>query len=401
VPIRAGAPLRRGAPLRPGVAAVAAAACLIAGSAAHTPAQPADLVVHEWGTFTSVAGEDGRAVEWLALDGPTDLPCFVDRALTTWLKSRPATVRMETPVLYFYTPRETTVDVRVEFPQGAITEFFPRGTVDVPRLTPTGLGKGSGSGSITWRNVRIVPGAAPAFRTESAPSHYYAARATDAAPLEVGADRERFLFYRGVGRTPLPIAASVDAHDTVTVTGLDGHDVPAAMLFENRGGRVGHRVQGRVIRDARLSLPELTGTLDSTRAALQRMLVGQGLYPKEAAAMLETWRDTWFDEGARLFFIVPPAVVDTMLPLTIDPAPARVTRVFVGRLELATRATLSAIRQAAATRDEARLQAQGRFLRPFLERLLAERLSSGDRARFESLMTRTSAVSGGAPSACR
>ena len=38
------------------------------------------LTVHEWGTFTSIAGEDGRAIEWLALDGPTDLPCFVERA---------------------------------------------------------------------------------------------------------------------------------------------------------------------------------------------------------------------------------------------------------------------------------------------------------------------------------
>ena len=36
------------------------------------------LAVHEWGTFTTVAGEDGRAIEWLPLSGPTDLPCFVE-----------------------------------------------------------------------------------------------------------------------------------------------------------------------------------------------------------------------------------------------------------------------------------------------------------------------------------
>jgi hypothetical protein len=37
------------------------------------------LVAHEWGTFTSVAGEDGRPVQWLPHAGPTDLPDFVGR----------------------------------------------------------------------------------------------------------------------------------------------------------------------------------------------------------------------------------------------------------------------------------------------------------------------------------
>ena len=60
------------------------------------------LVVHEWGTFTSVAGEDGRAVEWLPLSGPSDLPCFVERFRLDIKGSLRGKVRMETPVLYFY-----------------------------------------------------------------------------------------------------------------------------------------------------------------------------------------------------------------------------------------------------------------------------------------------------------
>src|SRR5581483_2120765 len=46
--------------------------------AASRAASPKDFTVHEWGTFTTVAGEDGRAVDWLPLGGPTDLPCFVE-----------------------------------------------------------------------------------------------------------------------------------------------------------------------------------------------------------------------------------------------------------------------------------------------------------------------------------
>jgi hypothetical protein len=38
------------------------------------------LTVHEWGTFTSVAGPSGEAVAWLPFENPaaqSDLPCFV------------------------------------------------------------------------------------------------------------------------------------------------------------------------------------------------------------------------------------------------------------------------------------------------------------------------------------
>ena len=38
---------------------------------------PAGLTVHEWGTFTSVAGPFGKAIDWMPAGGPTDLPCFV------------------------------------------------------------------------------------------------------------------------------------------------------------------------------------------------------------------------------------------------------------------------------------------------------------------------------------
>src|SRR5262249_27296266 len=35
------------------------------------------LTVHEWGTFTSIAGRDGNAVLWRPLAGTADLPSFV------------------------------------------------------------------------------------------------------------------------------------------------------------------------------------------------------------------------------------------------------------------------------------------------------------------------------------
>src|ERR1700739_2005958 len=38
----------------------------------------AAFTVHEWGTFTAIAGKDGRAVEWTPFSGITDLPQFVE-----------------------------------------------------------------------------------------------------------------------------------------------------------------------------------------------------------------------------------------------------------------------------------------------------------------------------------
>src|SRR5207247_3766521 len=67
---------------------------------------------------------------------------------------------------------------------------------------------------------------------------------------------------------------------------------------------------------------------------LERVLISQGLYEKEARAMIETWRDSWFEEWTRLFYIVPRQAVDSILPLDIQPAPSDVARVFVGRMEI-------------------------------------------------------------------
>lgn len=54
--------------------------------------------------------------------------------------------------------------------------------------------------------------------------------------------------------------------------------------------------------------------------------------------MVETWRDTWFAPGTRIFYLVPRAMVDGVLPLEIDPQPLDITRVFVGRMELSASA---------------------------------------------------------------
>jgi hypothetical protein len=56
--------------------------------------------------------------------------------------------------------------------------------------------------------------------------------------------------------------------------------------------------------------------------------------------------------------------------LSISPMPVETTRVFVGRLELVTAKTGSALLTALASGDETTLAKYNRFLRPMLEILL-------------------------------
>ena len=70
-----------------------------------------------------------------------------------------------------------------------------------------------------------------------------------------------------------------------------------------------------------LDTPPVSGTFDSLRGDLEDILTTQGLYRDEAHAMLETWGDSWFEEGSRLIYIVPRSYLDSILPLSISPLP--------------------------------------------------------------------------------
>jgi len=133
---------------------------------------------------------------------------------------------------------------------------------------------------------------------------------------------------------------------------------------------VGYRIGGSLKSEAILDSPQLTASIDDLARDLVGILVGQGLYQDEAHAMVETWRNSWFEEGSRLLYIVPPAFVNEVLHLSIKPAPAQTVRVFVGRLELVTPATEKEVEKALAEQDTATLKVYGRFLEPILATMI-------------------------------
>jgi hypothetical protein len=353
-------------------------------TATNKTAKPANnhLIVHEWGTFTSIAGKNGFSLEWRPLNGTSDLPSFVYDASGfggAGLRSgqrcikcnMEALIRMETPVIYFYADRETSVSVKVALSKGKITEWYPQARL-VYGSTP--------SDGIDWGRITVLPGAEESFPIETKPSHYYPARETDAAPLRVctvkGEQREKFLFYRGVGTFDQPLTVRLD-DGSVVAKNTSSETIPQLILFENRGGNIGYQVRSSFDREIVLDRPALGQTQEALERDLEAMLVAQGLYEKEALAMIKTWRDSWFEEGLRVFYIVPRKVTDSILPLTIEPQPSELTRVLVGRIEIITPEMEKEIESSLAdsSRDlnevaEEITRKHGRFAEPVLKDVL-------------------------------
>ena len=127
-----------------------------------------------------------------------------------------------------------------------------------------------------------------------------------------------------------------------------------------------------------------------------KILTQQGLYEKEAAAMIETWKDSWFEEGLRAFYIVPRKRTDELLPIRISPKPAELVRVLVGRVEIVTPKMEAEIlevvkelgNESFEIRDLAseRLSKYGRFAEPALKRVYENSKDPEVRARIEKLL---------------
>ena len=408
-------------------------------------AQTNGLTVHEWGTFTSFQGSDGVLLSWKPLN-TTELPKFVytranprlDRAMPglVILKGEISSLqRMETPVLYFYSDRELTVDVSVRFPEGTITEWFPQAGQIGPAVTlaasnaiPAALAPAVPESLIRWPEVRILPpnfpaGNLPALPADGSGSHYFAARETDSSTLLVAflskrypvtMEWEKFLFYRGVANFKTPLRVTMNTADSVTVanTGADPlsnlvvvavnpespfpmkSDFGEAVYLENLAPGSEKTVSlktGGELKD--------TGRLaEETAEHLARSLVKAGLYPKEATAMVNTWKRSWFEErGVRVLYTLPRTWTDRTLPLSVNPAPRQTVRVMVGRAEVLSYSTEKALAsqlEKAKTGDQAGvsetrliLSNLGRFSEAALNHALDQaRLSPEERERVVGLI---------------
>jgi hypothetical protein len=294
------------------------------------------LVVHEWGTFSTFSGSDGKNLKFNPYDN--DLPDFVHAYLARNSKEGPkgGTISLETPVIYFYPERPLTASVEVEFPKGTVTEWYPHaGRTDT---------------KLTWEGIKVVPEESVTLPSEKKGSRYYAARETDAAPLGVTfreedrqkTEHEKFLFYRGVGTFDMPLSVRAGKDGKFTVTWRGKAPSSDLILVRIHNGKVrfqpfrlSDRVKSGLL--AEVKVPAEDSTTEKLGQEVMKLLIARGLKEKEARAMVKTWSSAWFgEEGTRVLYLLPDELTADLLPLTIEPKPTSLVRVLVGRHDVLT-----------------------------------------------------------------
>ena len=353
---------------------------------APAAAQVADqdrLVVHEWGTFTSLQDERGIALGGINSDDEP-VPDFVHGVGKEFLlgpglerrillddvpllrKGVPlchpdVRMRLETPVLYFHPPARWNepfqIDVEVGFRGGWLTEYYPDAVAAAPGIDEVRRVFGSLNpqtmGTLSWNDLTV--GVADTEGPQTSSHVWLAPRAVNAAMVRSrSGESEKYLFYRGVGNLASPLKVVRLADETLgiyssfpQIAALASHHIKAAWLVDIRGKGAAFRRLPRLTATAEPKLLTTTSAefdekeyspdnLVSLRQSMHQALVRDGLFPDEAAAMLNTWEDSYFrTSGLRLFFLVPQAWTDLVLPLKLS-IPADVTRTMVGRIEIVT-----------------------------------------------------------------
>lgn len=365
------------------------------------------FVVHEWGTNTVVVGSDGSLQRGLHHE-EEDLPSFVyDR-----MKQGEASVevKMETPVTYFYSDAPREVSVRVGFPKGLFSQWYPKVQRFEPGLVSTSTGaKGDPftdptfpyandacrrkaltpeRGMLDWGTVQILArDAVP--KSPDAPLDAYTwsyARNVASNAVQVGGESEKFLFYRGLGNLPMGVTVTSSGESAVHLANGDASERVGAVFVLD----VGDKGAGFVVHPEGIAAggtldeiaPAPTLSLDDYSAQLStamiEALVKSGLYRDEAIGMVSTWSRQWFrTPGIRVLYLAPEAWTDAQIPLTITPAPDARVRVMVIRNEVLTPALEAADVKAASgfDTDESAAKAYfvglGRFAEPRLRRATA------------------------------
>ncbi len=387
-------------------------------------ANAAGLVVHEWGTFTSVQGSDGKSLEGMQHEEEA-LPYFVyniDQMMIELSTGIPQSFtgrcspgcracikgycedgyndpvapqptrrlvvkqKMETPVMYFYSDKPAEVSVSVSFPQGIISQFFPKPTAYTPVLHGQAMVE---TGSITYDHLKILTQDAlvPQILGENI---YLPARETKSNLISSNGENEKFIFYRGLGNFVEPFSVRSEGNrlflqnDSIETV----EHALALNISQGKGAFVDlGSIHGGFAKSIALdeTLKQLTPSVPLAQllANLQKKfvsdLVQSGLYEDEANAMFNTWKKSYFqNDGLRVLYILPRAETDRILPLTINVKSAKVVRSIVGRVEVMTNVEEQSILSQLQTSfeksepgDSEVIQKLGRFAEPKLRRALA------------------------------
>jgi hypothetical protein len=352
------------------------------------------FVAHEWGTFTTLHKSNGEYLTGLQVE-EEHLPSFVQdlcfcptyhTRMPAMFKGYPdiignptvvatgllnVTVKMETPVLYFYSsePIAKSLTVDVKFYGGSISQWYPPRIAGELYSGPFYLNSGYYNypypplppariidfsiplrepGWIRWK-ISVLPLNTQLKYTndKSLETPVWTSPRATASNLVKTSDPngqvEKFLFYRGMGNFQEPIKVEFNAKRQLVISNSGEETLKYVMVYEKRKDGTAF-VWGSSVIESKKNIVFKTPTPAVNRAAISpedelenfvSKLVEAGLYEDEARAMLKTWDKSYFQhEGLKVFWIVPPAFTESVMPLQINPKPKVIKRVLVGRSEI-------------------------------------------------------------------
>lgn len=335
-----------------------------------SPGAQAQFEVHEWGTFTSLVGSDGISQhgmyhedeklpsfvhgfgETQELQSNNNTPCMTKSCLfMNTLQQNHITQKMETPVIYFYgtPPLGQRVKVKVDFPDGVITETYPAPVTSSPKNSQTVEIK---NGTATF-DVEVLPSTIGVLPYVDSGNIYAHARNTQSQLVRTNSETEKFIFYRGVGRFQPKV--SITSDDQGLNIKASERDTPSSLFLisVNQQGQSqmirvlndkvqspdGYQVRAQTLASFMQEFPfhnkKVITQSEIIREEMIFALVFAGLKVDEAQAMIKTWEHGYLKTpGLRLLYIVPSAEVEKILPMQITPAPQSLKRAFVARIEI-------------------------------------------------------------------
>ncbi len=349
--------------------------------------------LHEWGTFTTVAGSDGVLLSGLEREEEV-LPAFVHahHGLQNGGRPDPAelsrilqqhgtfgipstfkglgrrplagvTVKMETPVIYFHSEETTPIraKVKVGFEGGTISQWYPQrsGGETLPEPPPSSDPKNKPTplsawlldfnklyrGAIEWEIDVLSPAETRKqvlFKPNDNLGWLRARQPVTNAVRTAGGETEGYLFYRGLGHFDPGLKTRVSADETLHLENHSGGRIPYLVAFELTAGKLrwtemaGGLPAGGSTTIAESALKsEPAGFCEPLYRAMATGLANCGLTDAEARSMVETWWHSYFEApGLRVFWVLPREATERILPLEVSPPPTETVRVLVGRSEV-------------------------------------------------------------------
>ena len=294
-------------------------AVAMTNSAGNEPVE--DYVVHEWGTFTSISGSDGELLDGLFIEEER-LPGFVLDLHMPVVKGMKfnrggfprndlngVNIKMETPVIYFYSDKEREVDVNVQFKGGLINQWYPAAEGKTRKIESGGKPfnmfneldfRKNYSDALDWKVKVLDPKSYLSYTSPQGMETptWVNPRFTDANMLQIGKSREKFIFYRGLARFEQPFKVTAQSSSQITLQNTGSDEISFAMVYEFTKdkkakvwwtGKLDGKKQ-QVVNKKELDVDQ------SIHEEFLNGLVKAGLYEKEAKSMLETWRHSYFEK---------------------------------------------------------------------------------------------------------